>query len=77
MYTDVSLKKLGNIEGYRRTRVHNSCKMILKFIRNLVVCSNHYPGVSHRTFGFRTLPNEKHEFDTVHAAIKPNRTNKK
>ena len=40
--------------------------VILKFIRNLVACSmNHYPGVSHRTFGFRTLSNETHEFDTL------------
>ena len=40
--------------------------MILKFIRSLVACSmNHYPGVSHRTFGFRTLSNDRrHEFDT-------------
>ena len=53
--------------------------MILKFIRNLDACSmNHYPGVLHRTFGFRTLSNDmRHEFDTVHAAIEPNRTNKK
>ena len=52
--------------------------MILKFTRNLVACSmNHYPGVSHRTFGFRTLWNQRHEFDTaVNAAIEPNRTNK-
>ena len=41
--------------------------VILKFIRNLVACSmNHYPGVSHRTFGFRTLSNDRrHEFDTL------------
>ena len=40
--------------------------VILKFIRNLVACSmNHYPGVWHRTFGFRTLSNERHEFDTL------------
>ena len=41
--------------------------MILKFIRSLVACSmNHYPGVSHRTFGFRTLSNDRrHEFDTL------------
>ena len=52
--------------------------MILKFIRSLVACSmNHYPGVSHRTFGFRTLSNERLEFHTVHTAIEPNRTNKK
>ena len=52
--------------------------MILKFIRSLVACSmNHCPGVSHRTFGFRTLSNERHEFHTVHTAIEPNRTNKK
>ena len=52
--------------------------MILKFTRNLVACSmNHYPGVSHRTFGFRTLSNQRHGFDTtVNAAIEPNRTNK-
>ena len=51
--------------------------MILKFIRNLVACSiNHYPGVSHRKFGFQTNLNERHEFDTVHEAIEPNRTNK-
>ena len=36
-----------------------------------------HPGVSHRTFGFRTLSKERHEFHTVHAAIEPNRTNKK
>ena len=52
--------------------------VILKFIRNLVACSiNHYLGVSHRTFGFQTLLNERHEFDTVHEAIEPNGTNKK
>ena len=52
--------------------------VILKFIWSLVACSmNYYPGVSHRTFGFRTLSNERHEFHTVHAAIEPNRTNKK
>ena len=52
--------------------------MILKFIRSFVACSiNHYPGVPHRTFGFRTLSNERLEFHTVHAAIEPNRTNKK
>ena len=41
--------------------------VILKFIRNLVACSmDHYPGVSHRTFGFRTLSNDRrHEFDTL------------
>ena len=40
--------------------------VILEFIRNLVACSmNHYPGVSHRTFGFRILSNERHEFDTL------------
>ena len=42
--------------------------VILKFyIRNLVACSmNHYPGVSHRTFGFRTLSNDtRHFFDTL------------
>ena len=40
--------------------------VILKFIRNLVACSmNHYPGVSHRTFGFRILSNERHEFDRL------------
>ena len=40
--------------------------VILKFIRNLIACSmNHYPGVSHRTFGFRILSNERHEFDTL------------
>ena len=52
--------------------------MILKFTRNLVACSmNHYPGVSHRTFGFRTLSNQRHEFDAaVNAAIEQNRTNK-
>ena len=48
-----------------------------------IVLMNHYPsypGVWHRTFGFRTLSNERHEFDTVHglqAVIEPNRTNKK
>ena len=48
-----------------------------------IVLMNHYPsypGVWHRTFGFRTLSNERHEFDTVHglqAAIEPNRRNKK
>ena len=52
--------------------------MILKFIRSFVACSiNHYRGVPHRTFGFRTLSNERLEFHTVHAAIEPNRTNKK
>ena len=46
---------------------------ILKFIRNIVACSIiHYPGVSHRTFGFPALSNERHEVDTVHAAIEPN-----
>ena len=41
--------------------------VILKFIRNLVACSmNHYPGVSHRTFGFGTLSNDlRHDFDTL------------
>ena len=41
--------------------------VILKFIMNLVACSmNHYPGVSHRTFGFRTISNDmRHEFDTL------------
>ena len=41
--------------------------VILKFIRNLVAFSmNHYPGVSHRTFGFRTLSNDtRHFFDTL------------
>ena len=41
--------------------------VILAFIRNLVACSmNHYPGESHRTFGFRTLSNDRgHEFDTL------------
>ena len=41
--------------------------VILEFIRNLVACSmNHYPGESHRTFGFRTLSNDRrHEFDTL------------
>ena len=40
--------------------------VILAFIRNLVACSmNHYPGESHRTFGFWTLSNDRrHEFDT-------------
>ena len=52
--------------------------MILKFIRSLVARSmNHYPGVPHRTFGFRTVSKERHEFHTVHAAIEPNRANKK
>lgn len=38
----------------------------------------HYLGVSHRAFGFPTLSNERHEsVETVHAAIEPNRTNKK
>ena len=45
--------------------MRSSCR-ILKFIRNLVACSmKHYPGRSHRTFGFRTLSNERHEFDTL------------
>ena len=41
--------------------------VILAFIRNLVACSmNHYPGESHRTFGFRILSNDRrHEFDTL------------
>ena len=52
--------------------------MILKFIRSLVARSmNHYPGVPHRKFGFRTLSKERHEFHTVQAAIEPNRANKK
>ena len=40
--------------------------VILAFIRNLVAQYEHSPGVSHRTFGFRTLSNDmRHEFDTV------------
>ena len=39
--------------------------VILEFIRNLVAWYEHYPGVSHRTFGFRTLSNDmRREFDT-------------
>ena len=35
--------------------------LILKFIRSLVAYPmSHYPDVSHRTFGFRTLSNERH-----------------
>ena len=51
------------VEEFERTAV----VVILEFIRNLVACSmNHYPGVSHRTFGFRTLSNDmRHEFDTL------------
>ena len=53
----------GGVEEFECTAV----VVILKFIRNLVACSmNHYPGVSHRTFGFRTLSNDmRHEFDTL------------
>ena len=64
----------GGVEEFECTAV----VVILKFIRSLVARSmNHYPGVSHGTFGFRTLSKERHDFHTVHAAIEPNRTNKK
>lgn len=54
---------MNGVEEFERTAV----VVILEFIRNLVACSmNHYPGVSHRTFGFRTLSNDmRHEFDTL------------
>ena len=47
--------------------MHSSCSDLEIYIRNLVACSmNHYPGVSHRTFGFRTLSNDtRHFFDTL------------
>ena len=35
---------------------------------------NHYPGVSHRTFGFRTLSNQRHEFDTAVNKIEQTKT---
>ena len=35
---------------------------------------NHYPGVSHRKFGFRTLSNQRHEFDTAVNKIEQTKT---
>ena len=70
------------IEELERTTVVLDDLELLGTLSHIVLMNHYpsYPGVWHRTFGFRTLSNERHEFDTVHglqAAIEPNRTNKK